>query len=303
MHSRYEHHGLVWVDLESPTQQEVAAVAAEFDLDHFVAEELLSPSTKPHTEMRERYIYLVLHFPALRHTHTSREQEIDFVIGRNFILTTHYDTIDPMHKFSKVFEVNSTLDENAFGDHAGYIFFSMLKKLYKAVDHEIDYISRQLAVMEESIFSGHEVAMVESISRVARDLLNLRQTIEPHRDVLRDFESTGTTFFGSDFMPFLRALSNDYYRVHNHVSRRTEFLHELRETNKSLLSTKQNETMRVLTIMALLTFPLSLFVSIFDINAVYNPIIGLPYDFWIIVFIVLTAGISMLMYFKRKKWL
>jgi len=85
--------------------------------------------------------------------------------------------------------------------------------------------------------------------------------------------------------------------------RYTDFLHELRETNNSLLSTKQNETMRVLTIMALLTFPLALFVAIFDINATSNPIIGLPYDFWIIVGAVVSVGIAMFAFFKHKKWL
>jgi hypothetical protein len=61
-------------------------------------------------------------------------------------------------------------------------------------------------------------------------------------------------------------MSNEYYRVHNHVMRNTESLHELRETNNSLLTTKQNETMRVLTGMALLTFPLTLFVTISDFH-------------------------------------
>ena len=61
--------------------------------------------------------------------------------------------------------------------------------------------------------------------------------------------------------------------------------------------------MRILTIMALLTFPLALFVAIFDIDATSNPIIGLPYDFWIILGAVLTIGTGMLLYFKHRKWL
>ena len=303
MKSRYEHKGIVWIDLENPTRDEVVDVAAEFGLDAFTAEELLMPSMRPHVEVNKDYAYLILHFPALRHAHKSREQEVDFVIGREFLITTHYDTIDPLHKFSKVFEVNSVLDMGNIGNHAGYVFFYMLKKLYKAVEHEVEYVKRDLASIEEHIFSDHQVAMVATISRSARDLLNLRQTIEPHRDVLKSLESEGRAFFGEEFHQYLRSLENEYYRVHNHITRATESLHELRETNNSLLTTKQNETMRILTIMALLTFPLALFVAIFDINATSNPIIGLPYDFWIIVGAVLFMGAGMLTYFKHKKWL
>ena len=303
MHTRYEHNGLVWIDLESPSRDEVQDVMDQFAIAPLIAEELLLPTTKPRVEFYPTYAYLVLHFPALRHSHKTREQEIDFIVGQNFLITTHYDTIDPLHKFSKVFEVNSLLDKSNLGDHAGYMLYYMLKKLYGAVQHEVEYVQHDLAIVEDHVFSGHEVSMVASISRSARDLLNLRQRIEPHREVLRDFESGGPQFFGKDFSPYVRAISDEYYRVYNHIMRATESLHELRETNNSLLTTKQNETMRILTIMALLTFPLALFVALFDIDATSNPIIGLPYDFWIILGAVLTIGTGMLLYFKHRKWL
>lgn len=303
MKSRYQHKHLTWIDLDSPTREEVHDIINEFGIDLLVGEELLLPSTKPRVDFHGAYIYTVLHFPALRHSHKTKEQEVDFIIGRDFLITAHYDTVDPLHKFSKVFEVNAIIGESNLGDHAGFLFFYMLKNLYKAVEHEIEYVHHDLMVVEEQIFKGHEVEMVKGLSRSARDLLNLRQTIEPHREVLQTLETDGVQFFGQDFGKYLRALANEYYRVHNHIMRNTDSLHELRETNNSLLSTKENETMRVLTIMALLTFPLALFVAIFDIDAEYNPIIGLPYDFYIIVGIVISMGISMLMYFRYKKWL
>ena len=303
MRSRHEHRGLVWIDLESPTRDEVQSIVNEFGIAPLIAEELLLPSTKPRVDVSPNYLYLVLHFPALRHSHTTREQEVDFIIGKSFIITTHYDAIDSLNDFSKIFEVNSLLDKSNIGDHAGFIFYYMLSKLYNAVEHEVEYISHHLATIEEHIFREQEIDMVRAISGSARDLLNLRQTIEPHREVLRTLEEAGPAFFGADFLPYLRGMSNDYYRLHNHVMRHTESLHELRETNNSLLSTKENETMRVLTIMALLTFPLSLMVAILQIDTVHNPIRGLPYDFWIILGAVVCAGTIMVLYFKYKKWL
>ncbi len=179
----------------------------------------------------------------------------------------------------------------------------MLKKLYKAIEHEVEYVRHDLAVIEENIFSQRQVEMVAAISRSARDLLNLRQTIEPHREALKSLESEGHAFFGDAFVPYLRALSNEYYRVHNHIMRHTESLHELRETNNSLLTTKQNETMKIFTILAFVTFPLSLIVTILDIPSAHNPIIGRPYDFWIIIGIMLVATFCMFLFFKRKRWL
>ncbi len=303
MISRHEHNGLIWIDLLSPTPKEVADVAVEFDLDHATAEELLLPSLKPRVDFSEKWLYLILHFPALRHGRKTQEQEVDFVVGERFIITTHYDAVDPLHKFSKIFETNSLLDRTHMTEHAGFILFYMLKNLYKAIDHEGEYIRRELSQIEEHIFIGHEVEMVQAISRSARDLLNLRQTIEPHREVLHDLETNGSRFFGADFVPFLKGMSNEYYRVHNHIMRNTESLHELRETNNSLLTTKQNETMRVLTVMALLTFPLALFVAISDFHGSGNPFTHVENGFWYLLGLVVTAASILTWYFWRKKWL
>lgn len=303
MLSRYEHGRLTWVDLENPTRDEVHRVMEEFGLSHFVAEELLLPTMKPRVEFHPTYLYTILHFPALRHTHKTPEQEVDFVVGRDFIVTTHYDTIDPLHKFSKVFEVNSVLDKSDFGDHGGYLFFYMVRRLYKAVENELDYVQSDVAEIEKHLFSGHEVTMVKTISRAARDLLNLRQTIEPHRDILKTLEEKGAEFLGEEFTPFLRSLENDYYRLHNHIMRKTETLREVRETNNSLLSTKEGETMRILTTMALFTFPLVLLLDIFTIESPHNPLHGLKYDFWMLLAIVVLSGAGMLWYFRHKKWL
>ena len=302
MLARYLHKGITWIDFESPSRHEVIDVAAEFSLDPFIAEELLAPSLRSHVEVRESYIYLILHFPALRHSHKHREQEIDFIVGRDFLITAHYETVDPLHKFHKVFEVGSALDSN-LGDHAGHVFYQLVRRLYKSVEHEVEYMQRDLLHIEEHIFTDHQVAMVTTISRAARDLLNLRQTIEPHRDVWRSFVSDAAQFFGVDFREYVRALENEYFRVHNHIMRSTESLHELRETNNSLLTTRQNETMRVLTLMALLTFPLALFVAVLDVDTVQNPVTHLDHGFWYLLGAIATAGALMLWYFKHKKWL
>ena len=303
MLNRYQHKGLTWIDLESPTRDEVRHLVEEFHIEPLIGEELLLPSTRPRVEFYPSYLYVILHFPALRHSHRTLEQELDFIIGRDYIITARYDTVDPLHKFSKVFEVNSILDTSNIGEHAGYIFFYMLRKLYRSVEHEVEYVRQDLIMIEQHIFTGHEVKMVSAISRSARDLLNLRQTIEPHREVLHEIESSGARFFGEDFIPYLRALSNEYYRVHNHIMRNTDTLHELRETNNSLLSTKQNEVMKTLTVITAVAAPLALVAGLFGISSQYIPIINTPRGFWFVLGLMGIAAISIVYLFKRENWL
>src|SRR3989338_6377000 len=129
MISTYNNKDLTWIDLESPTRDEVRSVMEQYDIHPLVGNELLTPTEHPKVDLYDRYIYLVFHFPAVSHKHGSEtRQEIDFIVGEKFIITTHYDLIDPLHEvvmervnevvmggndeFLKVFEVSTLLDKS-----------------------------------------------------------------------------------------------------------------------------------------------------------------------------------------------
>ena len=300
MITRHNHKNLSWVDLVSPTPEEVRALTEEFDLHPFMAEELLRPSVKQKAETHGEQLYVVLHFPSGRGT---KEQEVDFIVGKHFLITNHYESINPMHSFSKSFEMNSLLGHGGTSDHGGHLLCLMIRRFYHELTEDIDALRANLNRIEDRIFIGKEQEMVFDISRTSRSILDFRRALVPHKDILASLELVGGRLFGQDFAFYARTLQGDHLKVFSLLDELRDTVQELRDTNDSLLTTKQNETMRVLTIMALLTFPLSLFVAIFDINAKHNPIIGIPYDFWIIVGTVVLAAGLMLWYFRHKRWL
>lgn len=303
MISRYTYKDLVWVDMESPSSEEVRQIMEEFSLSPLVGNELLSPSVRSKVDMYDDFIYLILHFPTISHKHGKHdEQEVDFVIGKKFIITTHYEVIDPLHEFSKVFEVNSILDKSTMGMHGGFVFFYIMRDLYLSLARELDHIDDRLESAETKIFGGEEAAMVEKLSHIHRDLLNFKQAVRYHRDVLDSFEVAGRKMFGGDFDYYLRAIIGEYQKVASMLESHRETLIELRETNSSLLTTKTNEIMKTFTVMAFATLPLSLVAAIFGMNARSMPIIGEPNDFWTILGIMVILAVSMVLYFRRKQW-
>jgi len=98
-------------------------------------------------------------------------------------------------------------------------------------------------------------------------------------------------------------MENVYYKLRKNTEALSWSLSELRETNNTLLSTKQNEVMKIFTILAFVTFPLSLFASIYGMNTKYIPLVGMKNDFWIVIGMMAFATILMFIYFKYKKWI
>ncbi len=304
MISRYTHKKLTWIDLESPTPEEVRSVMEEFKIHQLVANELLSPSARPKVDLYDKFIYLILHFPYFIHGHGKKpEQEVDFIIGNNFLITAHYETIDPLHEFSKVFEVNSIIDKSYIGKHAGFLAFYLIRELYRSLSRELESINHLMSKVENKIFEGHEKRMVYEISRLSRNLLGFKQSMSAHKDTLESFEAAGRQFFGEEFSYYLKALHGEYYKVANMLGGSVDILAELKETNDSLLSTKTNETMKVLTVMAFLTLPLSLITQIFGMSSMNLPVISEPDGFSVIIISMISVAVTLFAYFKYRKWI
>ncbi len=300
----YTREKLTWVDLEKPTREEIRDIISMYGIDPVTGEELLLPSIQPRVEIFRDYLYVVLYFPASRHTNDNNPlQEIDFVIGKNYLLTVRYDTVDAVHKFGKEFEVDSILEKSSLGSHAGFIFHSLVKKLYKSVQHELDFLSSALGEIEKNIFSGNEKEMVFELSKLSRELLHFKRSLAPHKEMLESFMLASPTFFGETFKAKAEDLLFAYERVLLGVSLRVELLNELRTTNDSILTTKQNQTLRLFSAISFITFPLALIVAILGLRAEGTPLVDHPNGFIIIGGGV--AGIALLMfaYFEKKHWL
>ena len=303
MLKKQNYKAITWVDSETPTKEEARSLMEEFDLSPEVAQDILLPTFKDKITVLKDYIYLILHFPAFKHTHNkSHRQEIDFVIGKNFIITNRYESIDAMEKYAKIFEVNSVLDKNKNEVDPGRLFLAMMRTIYQSLSDELDSINYLLREAEKNIFAGKEKDMVFELSRVGREIINFNHIVTPHGNILESLKENGEKIFGKDFSLELSQVTNEYYKIIKILENVTEVLRELRETNNSLLSTKQNEIMKTLTIFTFFALPFSIITGFFQMNTVNTPIIGSENGWFFIVGIEIFVLIIVYLIAKKKKW-
>jgi magnesium transporter len=303
MKSIYKYKSATWVDLVEPTQEEIDEVVEEYGIDPYVAHELTSPSLKHRVESNGVHVFFILYFPAFKQTKEDKEsQEIDFIVGKDFVITVRYDEIEAVDRFAKKVEVESILHKATHLKPRDLVFFGLLKELAKGVYDQLSYIDHWVNEIEGRIFSGREQEMVASISEVSRRLISFKKIFLPYAESMKSLEHSGQKLFGDEFAMYARGLAHEFSKYENLVRSYMEVLTEMRETNNSLVSTKQNETMKILTIMAFVTFPLSLVAAVFGMNTANIPLVGNQYDFWIVIGIMVTMTLCFFTYFKYKKW-
>lgn len=303
MISRYTLENLSWTDLESPTREEVSVVSEQFGLHPIVASELLSTSERSKVDVYTNSIYLILHFP-LRNRTSGRieEAEVDFVLMQDSLITTHYELVDPLHDFARLFDVGSYLHHERKVAHAGFLFFAAVRELYKHTFFLLDSIGHETRDIEKHIFAGNEAEMVERISKTNRSLIDIRQALRYHRETLKSFGQACKRLYGEDFEYYVNAIEGQYEQIAQTLEENRQTLRDLRETNDSLLSTKTNSTIRKLTVVNIVMLPLGLITWIFAMESKYLSLDdpkALIAVFTGMVIICLTS----VFYFRSKKWL
>ncbi len=291
-----------WVDLHLPTKQEINSLVETKQVDVKFAKDLIAPTPKQLLRHSDDSIYAVIHIPSFRDKYgMSSDQEIDFVISKKELVTARYDSIDSLHFFGKQIETDEILNKEK--EEKGHIFFAMVKEIYKFLFDEIDYLHDSTKRIEQNVFNGKEKEMVFGISLASRNVLNFKRIAYPHKLVWTNLKEAGGEIFGADFAHEAEALLEEWERLNLEIEHVSNMVDELRDTNNSILSSKQNETMKIFTILAFLTFPLSVIASVFGMNAVSTPLIGIANDFWIILGLMFAVSLAMFFYFKYKRWI
>lgn len=303
MINTYKNKDLTWIDIESPTHEELAPIIKKFDINPLVAGELLVPSARPKVDTHKNFMYLILHFPKYKHKENKSEsQEVDFIIGKNFLITTHYDTINSIYEFSKIFETESILEKLKLDDDAGILFSSLIRKMYEYLEFELEHLDEGLEKIEKKMFDSDENT-AESLSKINKELIDFKRTLRSHREIIQSFNQSSQKFFGKDFSYYSMSILGAHERIWDLLESTKEILIDIRQTSDSLSASKTNSIVKKLTILTFISIPVTIVANIMGVNAENIPIIGHRLDFWIIIGIMITITLLLFLFFKYKKWL
>ena len=232
----------LWIDLESPTEDEVNEAAKIAEINPTSIEELLTPSTRHKIEFGESHASLILHFPAFKESHDGDAAfEVDFIITKNTIITAHYCPIEALDKLVPIDESEKDL----FFEIVGELLWNFERKL-SSIDHWVRDI-------EKKMFSGKEKAAVFELSEASRHLTDFKKITAVYPDAFQTLEVGGQKIFGKKFAQSSHIISERVAKASAKLAVLSEWASELRETNSALLNIKQNDTMRILTTLTFIS--------------------------------------------------
>jgi len=303
MRNIIKYKNFTWVDIQDPTKDDVEYLKGNFALHPVIEEQIIPPSWATKVERFGPVLFLVLFHPVWnKERKETRPKEIDVVVGKNFLLTSHYNSIVPLKAVFDECNLYEDLRAKLMGGESGHLLYHILHKMWEDIGKKITRIDRKLASLEGSIFEGKEREMLKEISVAKADIISFWRIVRPLKGTFTSLRDNSSEFFAKEMVPYFSHLRNHWARCMSSLLANKETVSALEETNNALLTDKTNEIVKLLTIFAVIVFPLTLISSIFGMNTDYLPLVGLPGDFWIVAAIMASGTIVMIVFFKRKKW-
>lgn len=299
---RYAHQGVQWVDLESPTAEEVGGIADEFALGANLVYELVTPTETPRVDVYPLCVYAVFHFPSARNLKELDDcREIDIILGKNYLITTHYRPLEAVDDFARAFEVDELLQRDT-AVSSGYLLLELAGRLYRESRSTLNAMGLTIDEIENVVFFNDKRALITKISMTARELIVHKRILGNHAETLEMLENASVTLFGDGMRAYLHGIAALHRRTYARAVSMVDTVTELRETNHALLSTRQNEIMKNLTIITSVMLPLTLIANIFSMQAQSVPLVNAPNGFWLVLGLMILVSLAFALYFKLKKW-
>lgn len=292
-----------WVSLVNPMPETIARLGKDFPKIHpLVLEEITTPTIRARVENYDHHLYVVLRFPFLdEKTNRVIAQEIDFIVIKDALITVQYDEIPDIERIWR--DCEKGMETHAHHHKTPiHLLYDILQRLFARSLGELDKLQTQIESIEEEIFAGREKEIFEDISILKRNVFDFRRAIKPHHLTLESLVVYGVKLYGEEVRPFLMDLIGDYNKTWDLIENHKETLDALYETNSALLASKTNESVRVFTIIAFISFIPAAIANIYGMN------IALPFSdqknaFWIVTGLMIGLTVVVWAILKWRKLL
>jgi magnesium transporter len=227
-------------------------------------------------------------------------EQVSLVLGENYVISFHEmqgDIFDPIR--SRIRSGKGRIRKMG-PDYLAYALMDAVVDNYFSI---LEHLGDRIDDLENSMMSDPQPEHLQEINRLKRDMIFLRKSVWPLREVISSLEREETSLIQKDTKRYFRDIYDHTIQVIDTVETFRDILSGMHDTYLSSLSARMNEIMKVLTIIATIFIPLTFIAGIYGMNFKFMPELEWRWAYFVVLGIMgVTAG-SMLIYAKKKKWL
>lgn len=293
---------LIWIDLESPTAEELGLVGGILRWEHLTIEDLTRQGQRGKLERFDGYAFLVMHaleYAAAPGDETPRlaTPEIDFVVGSNYVASCHYV---PQPHITQSREVNEHCAA-MMSRGTDFILYTLTDRLVDSYFPVLDAMHDAVDELEDRILEDPNQQLMSRIFDMKRDAMVLRKATSPQLEVFSRLTAPGFGVVSEEHANYFRDVHDHLIRVFESTDSYRDLMGGALDAYLSTVSNRMNEVMKRLTVMAALFLPITFFTGVFGMNLRETPLWN-DSLFWVFLGLMAAGSAVQFVYFKRKRW-
>ena len=293
---------LIWVNLFAPTAEETQAILEDvFSFHPLAIEDCLAVSRYPKIEDYEDYLYLVMHAVAFSKEDQFRTTELDFFIGKSFLVTHHSEPL-PM-----VASVIERVQKNPVGITRGMdrLAHFLLDTMVDAYQPVLNGLTHEVSALEDSVFLSHKAAPTEirEFRERRKELADLQNIVGPQRDVVNRMARGEFKLIRPVLLPYFRDLLGNLNRIETTTKALNEQLYLALDVLLNKATYETNEIIKVLTLLTAITTPTTLIGTWYGMNFDDMHEYHIHHAYPIAILVNLLSTVALVLFLRRKRWL
>lgn len=293
--------GLLWVDITGASEEEGKFLDRNFHFHHLAIEDCVGDTIHaPKIDNLGSYLFIIVHgISPIVEIDVVETAELAIFMGSNFVVSIHRS---PLRCTETVMQLVED-DGRPMRHGADFLAHALIDALIDNVLPVIDRMSELSEEIEEKTIGNPQQAVLESILKLKRSILRIYRIMAPQREVLSRL-SRGE-------FPIIKEEARIFYRdVYDHLTHIEDLAQNIRdsaanamEIYMSSVANRQNETMRVLSMVATIFMPLTLIVGIYGMNFVNMPELKWSWGYFAALGLMAAVVIIVVVWFWARKWI
>jgi magnesium transporter len=299
-----------WIDLVSPTDQEVRSVESATGLSLPSKADLSEIESSSRLSIEDGVFTLSMPLVS-RVGDEPRALPCGFVLARDRLITIRYGASRAFDAFIERETKSATPDRS--GPH---LFVGLLEAIVdrqadvlEQVRTDLDELSRRIFRQGGAKLSGgkHEDRMLREtlaqIGRAGEMISNIRDSQVGGGRIVPYVQAMAKDWLPEDLTPRLAALSQDIASLNDFDTHLNDKLQFLLDATLGFINIAQNNVMKVLTVASVVGIPPVLIAGIYGMNFKSMPELDWPWGYAYGLTVIAVSALVPLIWFKLRDWI
>jgi len=297
-----DHKTVTWININGLHDLGlIQQVGDSFDIHTLTLEDILNTEQRPKMEDYDDYLYFALKM--MKYDEEKGiviSEHLSIIMGDCFLITFQER---PGDVFEPVRDRIRKQKGRVRNEGVDYLAYSLMDIIVDNYIYIIERIGEQVEDIEDIILDNPDKSSLSSINTYKRELNYLRKSIRPSREFILQLSRHETDLIQDDTRPYLKDLLDLSTQAVEIIDTYRDMLTDHLEIYNTLVNNKLNEIMKVLTIFSAVFIPLTFIAGIYGTNFEYLPELKYRYAYFIFWGVLIVVALTMLRFFKKKKWL